>query len=261
MASDKVYVFVDNSNLWIEAKFNLGTKFKRGRLYTERRRNGQWEWTTLSIEHGLLLKRVLSGRSLGADPLLVGSRPPLNDSLWERIRQQGFSVVVYDRNPNNKEKQVDVELATQMTETIFTKEPATIVFIGGDVDLLPPLRRALERKWKVELWFWEGSVAGELRDVATRFYRLEDCYMQFCFCREQFKYRLQISDGDILRQKKDADLLSFCNTRVSPVGIVWTQEGSVCVVSFLEKSERDQAHETLQAGLPDVCRIESQDIE
>ncbi|CAG8615680.1 7484_t:CDS:2 [Racocetra fulgida] len=54
-STNLVYVFIDNSNIWIEGKY-----------------------TVENLEQ------------LGGAPFLVGFRPPPNDSLWARIRDQGF---------------------------------------------------------------------------------------------------------------------------------------------------------------------------
>ena len=51
--------------------------------------SGNWE--------AVLNPQNLSLLTIGSDPVIVGSRSPPNDSLWDRIRKHGFNVIVYDR--------------------------------------------------------------------------------------------------------------------------------------------------------------------
>ena len=51
--------------------------------------SGNWE--------AVLNPRTLSLLTIGSNPVIVGSRSPPNDSLWDRIRKHGFNVIVYDR--------------------------------------------------------------------------------------------------------------------------------------------------------------------
>ncbi|CAI2189725.1 16629_t:CDS:1, partial [Funneliformis geosporum] len=60
---------------------------------------------------------------MGSNPIIVGSRPPPNDSLWDRIESQGYDVVVFDRNIENKEKKVDMELGASAMDVIWTRDP------------------------------------------------------------------------------------------------------------------------------------------
>lgn len=50
---------------------------------------------------------------------LFGSRPPPNDSLWQRARDNGFEVFVHDRNVAGREKQVDNHINTVMIEDSY----------------------------------------------------------------------------------------------------------------------------------------------
>ncbi len=50
----------------------------------------------LNIDYGYLLTMILSERKLGSDPVIVGSRPPPDDTLWDGIKELGYDVSVYD---------------------------------------------------------------------------------------------------------------------------------------------------------------------
>ena len=87
--------------------------------------------------------------------VFVGSRPP--DSLWDRIRNQGFDVTVYDHIAN-KEKKVDMELGASMLDIIHFMDPGVIILVAGDGDYYPILTRALKYNWKIEVWFWSSGM-------------------------------------------------------------------------------------------------------
>jgi uncharacterized LabA/DUF88 family protein len=108
----------------------------------------------------------------------MGSRPPAADSVWNRIREDGFDVKVFDRNIRNKEKGVDMEMGMDIAELLHTVSPQkTIVIAAGDADYVPAVERAKSRKWTVEVWFWSNAAA-ELKKAASRFSAL-DSHLEF----------------------------------------------------------------------------------
>ncbi|MEU8838276.1 NYN domain-containing protein [Streptomyces roseus] len=115
---------------------------------------------------------VQVGRSI-----LFGSRPPANDSLWERARQQGFEVKVYDRNAANKEKEVDLSLSTTLMEDPYEYMRADrkdmAVLLTRDRDYVPTVNSLWRRGLRVRVVFWEHAVARALRDAADEFIPLE----------------------------------------------------------------------------------------
>jgi len=108
---------VDNSNLFIEGTFTVGRLEQAGTF--DHTRNS-YKLHQLNLDYGRLLSIVLNERTMGSDPVIVGSRPPSNDTLWDRIQNKGFEVVVYDRNIENKEKKVDMELGVSIVDTIHS---------------------------------------------------------------------------------------------------------------------------------------------
>ncbi|CAG8739134.1 uncharacterized protein OCT59_012857 [Rhizophagus irregularis] len=76
LPDNSVYVFVDDSNLFIEGKFAVGTKEMLGCLSSR-----GFQLNEFRIDHGLLLEVVLDGRLKGSKPVLVGSRPPSDEDL------------------------------------------------------------------------------------------------------------------------------------------------------------------------------------
>ena len=63
--------------------------------------------------------------------------------MWERIREDGFDVKVFDRNIRNREKGVDMEMGVDIAERLHNVTPPnTIVIAAGDADYVPAVARA-----------------------------------------------------------------------------------------------------------------------
>lgn len=164
-----IHLFVDNSNVLLE-----------GRRFAEMRRKGRDSLSpylddSYEIDWGkfLYLVKEKDTRRFAELPILYGSRPPPRDSVWERIRRDGFDTKVFDRNIRNKEKGVDMEMGLDVSERLHTVDPpSTIVIAGGDADYVPVIERAHKKGWKVEVWFWSNA-ARDIKDVADRFEELD----------------------------------------------------------------------------------------
>jgi uncharacterized LabA/DUF88 family protein len=160
----KAFVFVDNSNLWIEGKK------VSGRAQTPWVESDYW----YRIEAGELLVHVLAGRSLAAIPYWYGSVPPPNDTVWKKIRGSGFDVKLFERNIRNKEKGLDMEMGLDMNDLSRDVSPAgTIIIVAGDADYVPVVERVQKRGWFVEAWYW-GNAAEKLVKTVNRFENLDD---------------------------------------------------------------------------------------
>jgi hypothetical protein len=146
----KCLILVDNSNVFIGGQ--IASAMRLGL-------SGQdHQWRT---KFGALLNFLLEGRPL-LKAILVGSRPPRNDSLWKRPELAGFEVVTHDRNSANREKAVDTELATRGARHIAVNPPGVLIIASGDGDLLPLVRLAKELKWKSEVAAFSGAFSSEL---------------------------------------------------------------------------------------------------
>lgn len=140
-------IIVDNSNIWIEGK-----KYSARQKGIEERDDPSWR-----IDFGKLLTIVAEGQKI-TNAILVGSRPPKNDSVWNAAKNQGFRVIVHDRNYAGKEKAVDTELAVQGTKIICTaKEPGTLKLLSGDRDFIPLITMATEMQWETEMWAFSNA--------------------------------------------------------------------------------------------------------
>ncbi|MEW5788282.1 MAG: NYN domain-containing protein [Pseudomonadota bacterium] len=163
MAGQKVHLFVDNSNVKIEG----------GRLSYAKRSNGGKRCPqidgTYEVDWGKFLHLVKSrgNRLLAQVPILYGSRPPPDDTVWQEIRSEGFDVRLFDRNIRDKEKGVDMEMGMDVVERLFeVTAPETLVIAAGDADFKGMIDRAKKKGWGVEVWFW-GNAAQDMQTAAT----------------------------------------------------------------------------------------------
>ena len=143
---EECVVLVDNSNVFIEAR-----KLSAVRLCLPPAIPGKapqdWNWR---VDYGGLLTHLAEGRKI-RKAFLVGSRPPLNDGVWNMAQRCGFEVKTHDRDANNREKAVDTDLVAQGTRIICMTSPAVLVIASGDGDFIPLVDVAHEAGWTVEM--------------------------------------------------------------------------------------------------------------
>lgn len=89
---------------------------------------------------------------------------------------------VFDRNAANKEKQVDVSLATTVMEDSYEHmKPARgdrVVLIAGDGDYSPTLESLASRGIPTSVVFWRHATARALINFADQFHAL-DSHLDF----------------------------------------------------------------------------------
>jgi len=157
-----IWIFVDDSNIWIEAK----------KLQSEKRRLKTKQDHRVRIDVGKLADAVADGRTIRKG-LLYGSEPPPVDTVWEKIRKiKNFSVHSKHRSQlTGKEKQVDTMLVADITEIAFETpmyERSTTILITGDADVIPGLEKVLKQeRWTIEVYMWRQALSGTLRRFAT----------------------------------------------------------------------------------------------
>lgn len=171
MATNRIHLFVDNSNVLIEGRRLAYAKRNAGG------RRGTYLDDSYEIDWGKFLYLVKSrgNRLLAHVPMLYGSRPPPDDTVWQEIRNEGFDVRVFDRNFRDKEKGVDMEMGMDVVERLFeVTSPEILVIVAGDADFKGIVERAKRKGWQVEVWFW-GNAATEMQKV-TSFVNLDPAF-------------------------------------------------------------------------------------
>lgn len=105
------FVYVDNSNVWIEGmRVSAVAHGIAPNIYTAMQNNILDQ--TWRIDVGRLFEFAV-GDDVGR-AVLYGSRPPQNDSLWNRAEQVGFEIDVKERTAANRERGLDESIITDM---------------------------------------------------------------------------------------------------------------------------------------------------
>lgn len=155
--NELVHIFVDDQNLfWGIVNEEMGPGFR--------------------IDFGKLLItacRDSSGRARGVRSAYIAGVIPDDDSFWEIAKSQGFTVRRGYLGTNNRSKQDDAYLITDMTATLYEQAgPSTIVLVAGDADYVPPLKKALEKGWRTEVAFTNRGIAPALATVVHEFRKI-----------------------------------------------------------------------------------------
>jgi uncharacterized LabA/DUF88 family protein len=170
------YIYVDNSNLFIEGKRVSAVKKGLAMNIFEAMNNRIIDYS-YTISFGRLHEFVAgSDHSQIARAVLFGSRPPPNDSIWRYAERAGFELILEDRNVANKEKKIDTGIVSAMVRDAYKSMDAkndTIVLVAGDADFVPAIRQLVEDDYNVEVVFWD-HVAKELRETCSKFICLND---------------------------------------------------------------------------------------
>ena len=167
------FVFVDNSNVWIEGKFASAVNKKWVNSIFEAHQRGA-EDTSWRIDFGKLLSIVTDGNVTEVKhAVLFGSKPPLHDSLWSAMKYAQFEVCALDRNIANKEKAIDTGIVQKIDRCLYkeAKEGDIFVLVMGDKDFIHSVKAIQEEKCIAKVAFWDNA-SGELIGEADEFINL-----------------------------------------------------------------------------------------
>ncbi|MBO6539416.1 MAG: NYN domain-containing protein [Rhizobiaceae bacterium] len=154
LIDQRVHVFVDDQNLFYgitNREYGPGFRIDFGRLLLE-------------------ACRVEGGQTRVVGSAYIAGVIPDDDSFWEIAKNRGFQVRRGYLGSNNRSKQDDAYLITDVVATLFEQPgPSTIVLIAGDADYVPPLSKALSRGWRNEIVFVDHGLSTNLEPVAHQF--------------------------------------------------------------------------------------------
>lgn len=154
LANNLVHVFVDDQNIfWDIVNNHSGIGYR--------------------IDFGKLLFQA-TGEGRGVGTAFIAGVIPDDDSFWQIAKDQGFEVKRGYLGANNRSKQDDAYLVTEMTKTIYEKPgPSTIILVAGDADYYPPLQNAVEKGWRVEVIHVSNkNVSSCLEPVCHKFLKI-----------------------------------------------------------------------------------------
>src|SRR5579871_105762 len=174
-ADGKVYVFWDNSNVFISSK-------------TVADENEGWRGREhVRIHFDNLFKLAVAEREV-VNAVCVGSVPPQLATVWDRLERAGIRVEKYERGQlSGREQGIDQCLQLWMLRALADASgPCVAVLLTGDgkgyedgVGFRADLERMHKKGWGIELVTWERTCNKRLKEWATKvgaFVRLEDYY-------------------------------------------------------------------------------------
>ena len=178
---DKVFIYWDNSNIFISAQ-QVAALIEGG---TARFR--------VRLDFQNLLELARAGREV-EHAIAVGSIPPELRHVWNRLENEGFTVQLLERGAlQGREQGVDQALQTAMLRDAFdyNGDPGIAVLLTGDgsgfadgVGFHTDLERMLRRGWRIEVLSWRHSCNRRMREWAEEhgeFIALDDFYDNVTF--------------------------------------------------------------------------------
>lgn len=159
---DKVYIFWDNSNIFIPAQAAANQK------------EGAVAGREIRIQFDHLYDLAKAGRDV-VQGVCVGSVPPELEQVWRRLRSTGVTVELYERGAGSgKEQGVDQCLQVHMLRALAdAPAPAIAVLMTGDgagyltgAGFHADLERIAKRGWGIEVLSWDVACNGRLREWA-----------------------------------------------------------------------------------------------
>jgi len=172
----RVYLFWDNSNIYISAKM------------VAEQRDGFTVRGHVRIAFDNLFKLAVAGRPV-AKAIAVGSIPPEQQTLWDKLKADtGVQVELYERGEaTGHEQGLDQCLQVHMLRALADNDtPQIAVLLTGDgkgyddgVGFHADLKRMSDRGWGIEVISWDLSCRGALKTWASDvgvYIKLEDYY-------------------------------------------------------------------------------------
>lgn len=161
--SRRIFIFVDNSNIFIEGQKEYGIRYSNKDLGYRYRLDFGKLFEHIADSRGDIFFTTKAGKTF---PKLYGSEPPKMDSLWKFLTNYGVDVKVFQRNAFNKEKEVDTEIIYDFAELIHTdikQEGDIIAVAGGDKDLLKINKEGQKKGYIVEYYCWDRSACWDIK--------------------------------------------------------------------------------------------------
>lgn len=181
----KVFVFWDNSNIFISAKTVAAEREGGDAAYQVR----------IQFDH--LLQLAVAGRPLEY-AIAVGSIPPPLRHVWNRLEQAGVKVELFERGSlSSREQAIDQALQTHMLRKAldYNGAPGIAVMLTGDgagfldgVGFHADLERMHRKGWGIEVLAWERTCNPRLKRWAEEigvFVPLEDYYEAVTFTEDE----------------------------------------------------------------------------
>ena len=164
LIDNRVHIFVDDQNLFfgiVNQKYGPEFRIDFGRLLN-------------------VVYQASNGDGRFIQSAYIAGVIPDDDSFWKIAENRGFTVRRGFLGANQRSKQDDAYLITDLTATLFEQDgPSTIILVAGDADYVPPLIKAIEKGWRVEVVFIDRGVSGALEAVTHEFRELNPYSIEY----------------------------------------------------------------------------------
>ena len=178
---DKVFIYWDNSNIFISAQQAAAEL------------EGDTVRYRVRLDFRYLLTLAAAGRDI-EHAVAVGSVPPELRHIWNRLENEGVTVQLLERGAiQGREQGVDQALQTTMLRDSldYNGDPGIAVMLTGDgagfddgVGFHADLERMRRRGWRIEVLSWRHSCNRRMREWAEQygvFIALDDFYDSVTF--------------------------------------------------------------------------------
>ena len=138
-----VWIFVNDSNIWIEAR-KLQSKQKMFKTSEDHR---------VRMDMGKLADVLAKGRPIHQG-ILYGSEPPSIDSVWEKIHEQGWKVNLTQSTAKRGQLSTRIVVdVVALAEKTPPEERSSIILVTGDASIIPAIEKVVEIEgWNVEVY-------------------------------------------------------------------------------------------------------------
>ena len=181
MSNKKVFVYWDNSNIWISAR------------EAAEEREGPSAYERARVHFRNMLALACAKRDIGK-AYAVGSIPPELSNVWNRLENEGVEVALLERGQEtNKEQGVDSALQACMLRDALDNngDPGTVVLLTGDgkgfdtgIGFHADIGRMHDQGWQIEVLSWQNTCRKAMREWAEQnglFVALDDFYESVTF--------------------------------------------------------------------------------
>ncbi|MGI9297603.1 MAG: NYN domain-containing protein [Gammaproteobacteria bacterium] len=179
--SDKVFIYWDNSNIYISAR----------EAAAEREGDGAYERARVHFRN--MLKLAHADRPIGK-AYAIGSVPPELRHVWNRLEGEGVEVELLERGQDSgREQGVDSTMQTRMLRDAmdYNGDPGVAVLLTGDgkgfydgIGFHADIERMHRKGWRIEVLSWRHSCNVRMRKWAEDnglFVALDDFYDSVTF--------------------------------------------------------------------------------
>jgi uncharacterized LabA/DUF88 family protein len=168
------FIYVDNSNIFIEARKLAAVQGGMVRSMREAQAVRAMD-NTYCLDYSRLLDLLAEEQVIGR-AVLFGSKVTGDTAIWDHAAGAGWEIFSFERNFKNKEKKIDIAVVTEMLLDAFKqidRAQDQIVLVAGDSDYLPAVVRLREEGFVVLVCFW-AQAAAELKLAASEFVCMDD---------------------------------------------------------------------------------------